>query len=235
MCFIIIYFQKKKKILIDFDGENIVIEINKKQEELLEFYNYNQMVRFSLILKVRTWIKDKKTYYSNDLLCNDLKIIKTLNYDKEPITYCGSKYVLSKNSGNNLTLSLYNIESNNFLKINHNYESNHIDFCKTHIFFKEELGTDLLELLYCKGILRKGFHCRTQNNNGYLCEVLVLNLFNSNGFLPINYQGLLHISNEYSAYYTLHNSYSDEDETDYSHFNEDLDFDQQSDEFWNQF
>jgi hypothetical protein len=216
----------KRKLLVQIDDEYVVIVFIDKKMDLLEFCSSNQIIKFFVELKVT----QLKNYFINDLVCYDLKIIKTLNHDKNPIIHNNSKYVLYKsNSENILMLSLYDLETENFIDISHKHEFPNRDLNKTHILYKEESGKILLELLYRKGILNKGLQIGTESGfNGYVCEVLVNNLFNSNNFLPI------HNSDSYKCkFYYTEQLY--QDEIDYSNYNDDLDYDEQGDEFWNQF
>lgn len=227
---------EKSRIMVEFENNDVIVEFIDKKIELLKYCKSGQSIKFYVKLKVRSWQKDNRTFYANELICYDLKILKTLNYSKEYIEYKGVKYVLKKNSSEDiLTIGIFNIATFEYIDLSHKHKFEDPKYNKTYILYKEELGTELLELLYHKKILNKGFFISDKNGmSGYVCEVLVLHFFNSNQYLPIKYQGSLHTHTKFSCYYTEHQS-SEYDEIDYTNFNDDLDMDGQSEEFWNQF
>lgn len=227
----------KNKLLVDVDGENIVLEFSDKNCELVKYCNSNQVIIFFVKLKVRSWLNKNSTIYSNDLICENIKVLHTIKNYKNAITYKNAKFIIKRERKEKLSISLYNIENEEFIEICSNYDFLNKELHEKHVVISEQYENGLLEILLRQGILSK-VNCVLLENNrkGYVCKVLVLHLFNSYGFLPIHSSPFFGINKNFPFTYTqeLYHS-SSEDETDYSNFNDDLDYDQQSDEFWNQF
>lgn len=166
---------KKHRFIVKSNEENLVLEINEKKIELLKYCNHNQLITFFCELKVSSKLHYGKTLYINELIFIKLKVIKTIYNSEQPILFENSKYIINFNTINNLYLCLINIDNNQTIELCHKHDLPDISIGKTHVFIKEEIGIELLEIFYKKGILSKGFFLRTkEGNSGYICEVLVL-------------------------------------------------------------
>jgi hypothetical protein len=225
----------KKNILIESEGESYTISFVKDRIEFLKYCKLGTEVEVNVRLKGRNWNFKNKEYSVNELTCNSLKIIRNTKFD-DFIYHNGNEYVPIKSyADGNLILNLKSTsdQTEMILSINLSFPDKRIN--ENHIFLWDQTDDELIEQLYQKGILEKGFWKKVDIFGGYVCKVLILDLFKENNILyPIKNQTKKSNYTDFSETSSINYS-GFVDETDYTHFDENLDMDQQSDEFWNQF
>ncbi|UPQ79507.1 hypothetical protein M0M57_01400 [Flavobacterium azooxidireducens] len=229
-----------KIIRLKVEDDFFYVLFTKKNYHLLSKCNNMQIVRFNLQLRVSNWNNNGRKFFNNEVYCNDLTVIKTLDYEKSPIQYNDRHYVVCKtNKKNILRLQLFDMVSEEIIEICHNYEFPNKKLNLNNVFYNMSYGIDLLLILNHYGILSIGNFIKTDIGEGYICQVFPLSFFKNN-FLPVerySFNFILESPREYSK------NFEDQmfiknivyDEIDYSSYNENQDWDNQSDEFWNQF
>ena len=212
----------KNKILIKSGNDEYFLDVPKSKIHLLKICTSNHLIKF-------TFRKSQENFILENAI-----ILQTIKIDKHPIIINETKYVVqalpSKNAA--LYVSLLDIEKEQFIEITHYYQFPENKLNGTHAFIKANDYDSYFDVLSRKGILDKGIYIETlEGLKGYACKVLIMHLTNHQGFLPIH--------DPYSSNFwkvRKHHYIIDlVEEIDYSKFNDNLDLDQQSDEFWNQF
>ncbi|SHF77310.1 hypothetical protein SAMN05444483_102333 [Salegentibacter echinorum] len=224
----------KQRIVIDADGEKLTISFYDKYIDLLRFCKIGSEIAIDVKLKGSMWKYGQKQYSANELICKSLEIVKNTRIDNW-IRYKEGIYNLRKYyRDNNLLIELVNTSNHKslILCINHSFPNKELN--KDHILLWDIVDDELIRLLENKGIITKQRFLRSKDGySGYICKVLVLDLFSDNEFL---FDGIPDENNK--IHHQPENrsiNHKFTDITDYTHYNEDLDKDQQSEDFWNQF
>jgi len=224
----------KRRIVVDMEGEKLTISFYDNYIDLLEFCKIGSEIIIDVKLKGRIWNYEQKQYSDNELVCKSLEILKNTRIDKW-IKYEDKIYNLRRYyRDNNLLIELVDIKENKCINlcVNHSFPNKELN--KDHILLWNIVDDELIKLLENRGIITKqGFLRSKDGYSGYICKVLILDLFNESEFL---FDG---IPNETISKYDRIEirKFNDKftDTTDYTHYNDDLDKDQQSEDFWNQF
>ncbi len=230
-------FFKKQKIELFMDGNYYLIEFHEKNFGLIESIRMDQEVVINTELKGFRWFNNNRYYNINSLIGKSLKILRNSSYDKKPIEFLGTKFYLKKfYEDKKLMLKLVDINSTDEIIITNPNEYPNKKFNEDHIHIDEIFYKEIYPQLYKNGIIDKGVYIGNVEKEffGYTCKVLVLDLFNHDCILDYELSSEILFSHKLNK----HKDYTSSDfidETDWSHYNDDLDMDQQSDEFWNQF
>ncbi len=228
----------KKKIVIESEGQEYTLSFLKDKIKMLRFCRYGTLIEVNAKLKGNLWKYSDKFYSSNELECSSLIIKKNtifnnfIEYNKETFNL-EKKYIDGR-----LILSLLNIENGEKHILNLDYSFPNKNFNLDHILISNNFNQELLNQLEKLGVLSvEGRKTTVDGLSGIICRILILDLFEERELLFEKYeviQALKRIKelNEYSNTKSEFNVY---DETDFSNYDENLDADQQSDEFWNQF
>lgn len=227
----------KQKIVIDSKGQEYTLSFLKDKRDLLKFCRYGTIIEVKARLKGRLWSYSDKFYSSNEIECSSLIIKKNTIFnnfiENNNETYNLEKiYIQDK-----LIFSLVNIENREKLRLNLDYSFPNKDLNFDHIFINNKFDMELLNNLEKLGVLSIESRKTTVDGlSGIICRVLILELFENRELLFEEYkekEALKKIKeNEIIDNVIELNQY---DETDFTHYDENLDADQQSDEFWNQF
>jgi len=222
----------KQKILVESEGQNYTLSFLKEKIEYLKYCKIGSEIEMNATLKGRKWEFKNKEYSVNELECNSLKIIRNTKFE-DYIYHNREKYGLKKDYvDDNLLISLINIndESEYLLSINISFPDKKLN--TDHIFLWDQTDDEIIEQLQQKGVLTKGSWGKKDIFGGYISKILILDLFKNGDVLyPENDKQNKIVENEND----VNESNLFVDETDYTHYDENLDADQQSDEFWNQF
>ena len=188
----------KRKIVIEKDGENYTLTFYRERIDLLKFCKEGSIINVKGKLRGRIWKYKNNTYSVNELVCGSLEILKN-TIIRDFIWYKGSyhnlqMYILE----NKLFLNLVNIKNREILKLNnnnHRFPENSVN--KTHILMSENIDKNLIETLEVLGVIKIITWTKTISDiSGFICKVLVLDLFKNNGFLFSEEEELIKLNQE---------------------------------------
>ena len=228
----------KQKIVVEVNGQEYTLSFLKDKIDLLKFCRYGSIIKVDARLKGRLWRYSDKFYSANELECNSLLIVKNTIFNHF-IEFNNIIYNLEKRySDENLSISLVNIQTREKQILSLDYTFPHKNVNLDHIFVSEEFNEDLLNHLEKIGVLSIKARKTTVNGlSGIICRILILELFDNRKLLFPEYkenEALKRISKK-DIEIDNETEFNIHDETDFTHYDENLDADQQSDEFWNQF
>jgi hypothetical protein len=159
----------------------------------LEYCQIGSEIEINVNLKGRMWRYQEKDFSNNELVCNSLKIIKNNKIDNW-IKYKNRVFNLKRSyNNNNLFLELVDLKDGLIIPlcVNHSFPKKELN--RDHIFLWDIVDNELIKILEKKGILiNQGFIGSKEGYSGYVCKVLILELFGTNEFLfdesllPIN-------------------------------------------------
>jgi hypothetical protein len=228
----------KKKIVIESEGQEYTLSFLKDKIELLKFCRYGTVIEVNAKLKGRLWTYSGKYYSANELVCSSLLIVKN-NFFNHFIEYENNTYNLEKRYiDGRLIISLINIETREkkILSLDYTFPEKKVNY--DHIFISDKTDKDLLSLLENLGVLTIHFKKTTAEGlSGIVCRILILEKFENRELLFPEYEENEALKRINEKKMNLNDEIESNlyDDTDFTHYDENLDADQQSDEFWNQF
>ena len=225
---------RRQKTIINYGNEIISLEVPKSKIKLIEQCSYNQLIEFEFNIQVLTYKKDGNLISCNRFIFQNLEILRATKYSKQAILLDDKKYVVRciSSSTHSLNIELLDIETDVLEKITENYQFPDSKINSTHAFIKKDINKDLLVALSLNNVISIGSYIKgNEGVEGYVCKFLVSQFLNSSGFLPVNDPFLF--SYKFSKY--NYKILLVDDTVDYSCYRDDIDMDEQSDKFWNQF